>query len=178
MAELSTLARPYAKAAFEYAIAANAITAWSQGLATTAAVAQQPVVDAALESPNLTADQKAQALIDLIGDSLNGAMQNFLHILAENRRLPLLAQISQQFEMFKAEREKSVDVEIASASKLDEVQTQKLIQALSNKLQRSVNMQVRVDKTLIGGLVVRTGDTVIDGSIRGRLAKLAELLHS
>lgn len=178
MAELSTLARPYAKAAFEYALAANALTGWSDGLATAAVVAQQDEVDAVLESPNLTAEQKAQSLIDLVGDSLNSAMQNFLRILAENRRLALLPQISQQFEMFKAEREKSVDVEVASASELDEAQTAKLQQALSNKLQRSVNMQVSVDKNLLGGLVVRAGDTVIDGSIRGRLAKLAESLHS
>ena len=99
-------------------------------------------------------------------------------ILSENRRLTLLPQISQQFEIMKANREKAIDVEVTSAQTLDAAQQQMLTEALSKKLERKVNMQVSLDKSLLGGAVIRAGDTVIDGSIRGRLTKLAETLNS
>jgi F-type H+-transporting ATPase subunit delta len=99
-------------------------------------------------------------------------------ILSENRRLTLLPQISQQFEIMKANREKAIDVEVTSAQTLDAAQQQMLTEALSEKLERKVNMQVSLDKSLLGGAVIRAGDTVIDGSIRGRLTKLAETLNS
>lgn len=178
MAELSTLARPYARAAFEYALQTEQLQQWSENLMTAAAITRQSAVSAMLTNPGLTATQKAQALIDLVGDSLPEAMGNFLRILAENRRLQLMPQISQLFEIFKANREKAIDVSVESASELDDAQKAKLTEALGKKLQRTVNMQVSVNKSLLGGLVVRAGDTVIDGSIRGRLAKLAESLNS
>ena len=99
-------------------------------------------------------------------------------MLSEHRRLQLLPEISRQFEILKANREKAVDVEVISAQLLTDDQQQQLSDALSAKLERKVNMQVRLDKSLLGGAVIRAGDTVIDGSIRGRLAKLAESLHS
>ena len=101
-----------------------------------------------------------------------------MRVLAENRRLQLLPQIYQQFEVLKANREKTVEVNVVSATEISTEQQNKLASALSAKLEREVNMQVSVDDSLIGGAVVRAGDTVIDGSIRGRLAKLAEALNS
>ena len=98
--------------------------------------------------------------------------------MSENRRLTLLPQISYQFEIMKANREKAVDVDVVSAQPLDAEQQKMLSEALSIKLQRKVNMQVSLDKSLLGGAVIRAGDTVIDGSIRGRLTKLAESLNS
>jgi F-type H+-transporting ATPase subunit delta len=92
--------------------------------------------------------------------------------------LQLLPQISHQFEIMKANREKAVDVELVAAHEMDAEQQQKLSDALSAKLERKVNMQVSLDKSLLGGAVIRAGDTVIDGSIRGRLTKLAESLNS
>lgn len=178
MAELSTLARPYAKAAFEYASAANHLQGWSTSLATAAAVTQQTAVQQLLSSPNYTAEQQANAVIEICGDQLSDKEQNFLRIVAENRRLQLLPQVSAQFNVMKANREKAVDVDVVSATELDDEQQQKLSDALSVKLERTVKLQVSVDKSLLGGALIRAGDTVIDGSIRGRLAKLAESLNS
>jgi F-type H+-transporting ATPase subunit delta len=178
MAELSTLARPYAKAAFEFAVDASDLQGWASCLATSAAVTQHAAVVKLLRSPSSTPIQQAATIIDLCGDDLNATGQNFITILSENRRLTLLPQISHQFEVMKANREKAVDVDVAAAQSLDAQQQQMLSDALSNKLQRKVNMQVSLDKSLLGGAVIRAGDTVIDGSIRGRLTKLAESLNS
>ena len=178
MAELSTLARPYAKAAFEFAADFGDLQGWSQSLSTAGAVAQQPAVVKLLSSPSSTAAQQAAAVIEICGDELGATGQNFISILSENRRLQLLPQISHQFEIMKANREKAVDVDLIAAHEMDAEQQQKLSDALSAKLERKVNMQVSLDKSLLGGAVIRAGDTVIDGSIRGRLTKLAESLNS
>ena len=178
MAELSTLARPYAKAAFEYAVEAKDVQGWSDSLSLAASVAQQPSVKKLLSSPSATAAKQAEAVQDICGDELATACQNFISILSENRRLQLLPQISQQFEIMKANLDKAVDVEVVAASKLDAAQEKALSEALSAKLERKVNLQVSLDKSLLGGAVIRAGDTVIDGSIRGRLTKLAESLNS
>ena len=178
MAELSTLARPYAKAAFEFAADAGDLQGWSKSLSTAGAVAEQQAVVKFLSSPNATAAQQAAAVNDICGDALSVTGQNFIAILSENRRLQLLPHISHQFEIMKANREKAVDVEVVSAYELDAVQQEKLSDALGAKLKRNINMQVSFDNSLLGGAVIRAGDTVIDGSIRGRLAKLAESLNS
>ena len=178
MAELSTLARPYAKAAFEYAVDAKDLQGWSDSLALAASVAQQPSVEELLSSPSATAIEQAEAVQDICGDALATACQNFISILSENRRLQLLPHIAQQFETMKANLEKAVDVDILAASDLDAAQQQTLSDALSAKLERKVNLQVSLDKSLLGGAIIRAGDTVIDGSIRGRLTKLAESLNS
>ncbi|MDA7735910.1 F0F1 ATP synthase subunit delta [Porticoccaceae bacterium] len=178
MAELSTLARPYAKAAFEYAVEAKDVQGWSDSLSLAASVAQQPAVEKLLSSPSATAEKQAEAVQNICGDELATACQNFISILSENRRLQLLPQISQQFEIMKANLEKAVDVDVVAASKLNAAQQKALSEALSAKLERKVNLQVSLDKSLLGGAVIRAGDTVIDGSIRGRLTKLAESLNS
>ena len=178
MAELSTLARPYAKAAFQYAADANDLQGWSQNLAVVAAVAQQDAVEKLSSSPSYTAPQQAEKTNEVCGDAIKDNVRGFMRVLAENRRLQLLPQIYQQFEVLKANREKTVEVNVVSATEISTEQQNKLASALSAKLEREVNMQVSVDDSLIGGAVVRAGDTVIDGSIRGRLAKLAEALNS
>ena len=140
MAELSTLARPYAKAAFEYAVEAKDLQGWSDSLALAASVAQQSAVEKLLSSPSVTAVVQAQAVRDICGDELVAASQNFISILSENRRLQLLPQISQQFEIMKANLEKAVDVDVATASELDQAQQKILSDALSAKLERKVNL--------------------------------------
>ena len=178
MAELSTLARPYAKASFEYAMEAGDLQGWSDSLGTVSSVAKQSSVDQLLSSPSSTASEQAAALTGICGESLSSAGKNFICILSENRRLKLLPQIAHQFEIMKANQEKAIEVDVASAQPLDEEQQEKLTEALSKKLERKVNMQVSLDKSLLGGAVIRAGDTVIDGSIRGRLTKLAESFNS
>ena len=178
MAELSTLARPYAKAAFEFAVTANDLAAWSTQLSVVSAVAQIEKVQTILSSPSLTSEQQAQQFIDLCGDELSANAQNFIKVLAENKRLPLLPEISTLFEIFKSNREKSVDVEVATVFDLDEALQEKLASTLSSKLERDVNVQTVIDKDLIGGVVIRAADIVIDGSISGRLAKLSEAMNA
>lgn len=178
MAESSTLARPYAKAAFDYARESSTLAQWSSQLGTAAAVAATEKLARVIGSPSVTAQQQAQLLIDLVGDELSKPVGNFLRVLADNKRLPLLAEIATQFEQLKALQEKSVNVEVASAFPLPDELADKLAQALRGKLQREVSINTVVDRTLLGGVVVRAGDVVIDGSVRGRLAKLARAMNS
>ena len=147
-------------------------------LATAAAVSEQEVVVRLLASPTHTATQQADAVIEICGDALDAQGRNFVHTLSTNRRLPLLAEIAQQFETLKAGLEKTLAVEVTSAGEVSTEQQDKLAAALKAKLGHDVSLQVEIDKSLLGGAVVRAGDTVLDGSVRGRLAKLAEALNS
>ena len=178
MAELSTLARPYAKAAFEYAREHSALGDWSGQLTTAAAVAADDGMGAVLNNPSLTDQQQAQTLNDVCGDTLGAEMKNFVSILAANKRLALLPEIHSQFELFKAHQEKSVDVEVISAFDLAEATTEKLAGVLGKKLEREVKVSTSTDKNLLGGVLIRAGDLVIDGSVRGRLNKLAEAMNT
>lgn len=178
MAELTTLARPYAKAAFEYALAANKLQPWFEALEVTAAVAVQEQVIKALSSSALSAEQKASVFVQVCGEQMDEKVKNFIHTLASNKRLALLPYVKELFAKMKAQQEKSIEVEVTAAYELSVDLINKLAQALSAKLNRSVSVQSSVDASLIGGVVIHTGDMVIDGSIRGRLAKLAEAMKS
>mgnify|MGYP001818416025 FL=1 len=178
MAELSTLARPYAKAAFEYALQKGALAEWSGQLATLAAVAGDAGMARALDNPSLTSEQQAATLNDVCGDSIGSEAKNFVSILAANKRIALLTEIYKQFELFKANQEKAVDVEVISAFDLPETTVSRLADALGRKLERDVKVSSSTDQALLGGVLIRAGDTVIDGSVRGRLNKLAEAMNS
>ena len=178
MAELSTLARPYARAAFEYARQGNALEQWAGQLATAAAVAADERMASALDNPSLTSEQQAATLNDVCGDATSAQVKNFVSILADNKRIALLPEIRRQFELFKANLEKSVDVEVISAFDLSEAVTSRLAEVLGRKLEREVKMSTSTDRDLLGGVLIRAGDTVIDGSVRGRLNKLAEAMNS
>ena len=178
MAELSTLARPYAKAAFEVAVGKGELANWSGQLATSAAVSQNDAVNAVLASPSFTAEQMADTMIGVCGDAINDDGRNFLKVLASNKRLPLLPEIHRLFELFKANQEKSVDVEVLTAFPLEADTQQNLAQVLSKKLEREVKVDSTVDESLLGGVLIRADDLVIDGSVRGRLNKLAEAMNS
>lgn len=178
MAELTTLARPYAKAAFEYALAHQQLADWSDALVVLAAVSQDGTVRQLLKSPQLTASAKAQCVIDVCGDKLNEPVQNFVRTVAENGRLELFPVIAGMFEQLRAEQEKSVEVEVTSAFALNKEQQDELTKALSARLSREVRINASQDASLIGGVIIRAGDLVIDGSVRGKLAKLAEALKS
>lgn len=178
MAQLTTLARPYAKAAFGTAESSSKLEVWSKSLAVLAAVAQQPRVAGFLADPSRNSGEQAQTLIDLCGNEVDAKVQNFVLVLAANKRLGLLADIVVLFEQFKAERERTVDVDVVSAFPMDAAAQQQLSAVLKNKLQREIKLSTSVDKSLIGGVVVRAGDTVIDNSISGRLKKLAEAMSA
>jgi F-type H+-transporting ATPase subunit delta len=178
MAERATIARPYAKAAFEYARGANDFAAWSQALARLAEIVADPRVAALTKSPQWSAADVASLIIDVGGASLNPGMQNFVRVLAENHRLLLLPEIAAHYEEFRSAVENTVDVEVVSAVKLDAAQSDKLSAALTKRLKRNVRMKNSVDATLLGGAVLRAGDLVIDGSLKGRLERLATELTS
>ena len=178
MAELSTLARPYAKAAFEYARDKEALAQWAQQLAMAAAVTMDDAMVTVLSSPALTAEQQAQTVTEVCGDALSAELHNYIFILADNKRIALLPEISSLFNQYKANQEKSVDVEVVSAFDLAQATTEKLAQVLGKKLEREVKVSTSTDESLLGGVLIRAGDLVIDGSVRGRLNKLAEAMNS
>lgn len=176
MAELATLARPYANAVFDLASERDALERWSRMLGLAAAAVVEPAVQALIESPAVQDEQKAHGLIDLVRDELDDAGRRFLHTLADNKRLPLLPEIAAQFDALKAEAERVLDVEIASAVALTDTELAGFTDALRRRHERDIQVSTVVDETLIGGAVVRAGDTVVDGSVRGKLDKLAESL--
>ena len=178
MAERATIARPYAKAAFEYARDANAFAAWSQGLKLAAEIVADARVAELIKDPTWSAAEVAGLIIDVAGAGLDAAMQNFVRVLAENHRLLLLPEIAAHYETERAAVENTVDVEVVSAVALSASQAEKLAAALNTRLKRRVRMQNSVDAALLGGAVIRAGDLVIDGSLKGRLERLGTELAS
>lgn len=178
MAELTTIARPYAKAVFAEAQEKKAIDAWSDDLSILAAYAADADLAKVLVHPSLTAQQQAQALLDVCGDKLNEAAKNLVAVLAENKRLALLPEVSALYEELKAAMNNTVDVLVTTAFALTDTQQEKLAQALKARLKCDVRMNSDIDETIIGGAVIRAGDLVIDGSLTGKLAKLAEAMKS
>lgn len=178
MAELTTVARPYAKAAFEFAQAAGQLSAWSTMLALAATVVDDAAFKQYIARPTLSAGEQADAILKVCGDQLDAGAKNFIINLAAHKRLEALPTISSLFEALRAEAEGAVDVEVTSAYALDEEQTKALAQVLTQKLSRQVHVTTVVDASLIGGAVIRAGDTVIDASIRGKLGKLRANLNT
>jgi F-type H+-transporting ATPase subunit delta len=178
VAERATVARPYAKAAFEAAREARAFAPWSAGLEVATEIVVDARVTALIKNPELPAPTIADFIIGVAGDKLDARMQNFVRVLAENHRLLLLPEILAHFEVMRAEVENTVDVEVISAVKLDAGQAEKMTAALNTRLKRKVNMRNTVDASLLGGAVIHAGDLVIDGSLKGRLERLRTELTS
>lgn len=178
MAELSTLARPYAKAAFQVALQDGALDPWSKMLSVSASVTANESVNTLLTDPSLSSAELASSFIGLCSDELDDKGKNFVHLLAENKRLLLLPAISEQFDVLKANQEKTLDVEVTTAYELSSETLDTLAQSLKQRLQCAVNLNTNVDQSLLGGAVIRTDDTVIDSSVRGKLVKLAESMNS
>ena len=173
MAERTTTARPYAKAIFALARKANKLAETSAGLIRSAEVVADPRVHALLGSPHVTATQLAQLVTGIAGDTLDEHGRDFVTLLAQNRRLGFLPEIAALFEQMKSEVENTVDVEVTAASPLSADQESRYAAALQKKLGRNVRLRTKVDGSLLGGAVLRAGDLVIDGSIKGRLERLA-----
>jgi F-type H+-transporting ATPase subunit delta len=178
VAERATIARPYAKAAFAYARDANALAQWSEGLKAAARIVADPRVAPLTKSPEWSAADLVSLITDVAEPKLDAGMHNFVRVLAENHRLLLLPEIAAHYEVLRSAVENTIDVEVVSAVPLDAAQADKLQRALSTRLKRQVRMQNSVDSTLLGGAVVRAGDLVIDGSLKGRLERLATNLTS
>jgi F-type H+-transporting ATPase subunit delta len=176
MAEIATLARPYAEAVFKLADETNRLADWSGWLRTMAQVAANADMQACMGNPQVSAGQLYELFLAACKAELPPEAKNFAQILVGNRRLALLPEIRAQFEALKLEREGVVDAEIESAFPLDDAQVAMLVSELERKFKRKVSPRVSVDKELIGGVRVRVGDEVIDGSVRGQLAAMAAAL--
>ena len=173
MAERITIARPYGKAAFAYAQERKSFASWSKVLATAAAVVSDERVERLLASPLVTPSQLVDLIADIAGGGkLDAEPRNFLETLAHNRRLGLLPEIAEVYETLRAEVENIADVEVVSAFPLQPAQQERLAKALQKRLRCEVRLHCAVDPQLIGGAMVRSGDMVIDGSLRARLDRL------
>jgi F-type H+-transporting ATPase subunit delta len=172
MADKTTIARPYAKAAFQEARGENRLGPWSETLRVAAKVVADPRVETLLDNPRVTSNELAQLVIDIAGPQLGDHGSNFVRTLAENHRLAYLPEISTLFDELKDEAEKIVDVTVTSAAPLDDTQRKTLTTALERKLKRGIRMQCHTDPSLIGGAVLQAGDLVIDGSLRTQLNRI------
>jgi F-type H+-transporting ATPase subunit delta len=178
MAEPSTVARPYAEAAFRLADAAGALPKWSQALAALAQVSDDERVRIAVADPGRSDAQAAGIYIGILGGKLDAGAENFVRVLAENGRLGLLREIQAQFDALKNEREGVVEAEVYSAFELTEAQLADLVQRLEKKTGRKVKARIEIQKDLIAGVKVVLGDKVIDGSARAQLAALDSALKA
>ncbi|AEJ07478.1 ATP synthase delta chain [Stutzerimonas stutzeri] len=178
MINTQTLARPYAKAAFEFASAAGKTDTWSKMLNLAAIAVEVPEVAALLNDPRLSSESKLQGLVRLLGDDVDEAFRNYVQTLGENNRLSVLPTVWELYEDIKAQAEKTLEAEVETAFELSNAQLQTLAAALSKRLDRTVNLQQAVNPALIGGVLIRAGDVVVDGSVRGKLSQLAESLKS
>ena len=178
MAEPSTVARPYAEAAFRLAQAGDALAKWSEMLRALAGVAQDERVGAAMSDPSRSDAQVAGIFIAILQGRLNGDAENFVRVLAENKRLELLPLVHEQFEALKNEREGVLEAEVQSAFELTAAQVADLVQRLEKKTGRKVRTQVQLNRELIGGVRILLGDKVIDGSARAQLEALETALKA
>jgi F-type H+-transporting ATPase subunit delta len=173
MADKTTIARPYARAAFAEAQGHKHLGPWSESLQRAAAVVQDPRVQNLLGNPAVTNAQLASFIIELAGPQLDEQGRNFVQTLAENRRLAYLPEISTLFDELKDEAEGVIDVTVTSAAPLQDGEREALSSALQRRLKRQVRLQCQTDPALLGGAVLRAGDLVIDGSVRARLNRIA-----
>ena len=178
MAEPSTIARPYAEAAFKLADAQGKLADWSATLANLSAVAADERVRAAIGDPNFPAANVAGLFLAVLSGKLSGEAENFVRVLAENGRLEVLGEIRAQYEVLKNEREGVVEAEVYSAFEMEQAQVADLVSRLEKKTGRKVRVSVSVDKALIGGVKIVIGDKVIDGSARAQLAALETALKA
>jgi len=171
--ETTTIARPYAKAVFEYAVDDSSLQNWSDMLSLMATISLDPHAINFITSPDVTTEQQAQFLLEVCGDKLNDKGKNFIHLLAHNKRLLALPEIKALFEVERAEFEKTLAVNVISFSELSDAQQEKLSESLSKRFKRQVSIDVEIDKSLLGGAIIRAGDVVIDASVRGKLNNLS-----
>lgn len=176
MSEAITIARPYAQAAFDFAKQKGTLKSWSDLLTATASAVENEQMGTLIASPRVSPEQLQDLMLAICGESVDQSERNFIRLLIDGHRLSVLPQIAGQFENLRAEEEKSVDVEVSSAVALDEPQKQKIATALKTRLGREIRLRCEVDAGLLGGVVIRAGDKVIDGSIRTRLAEMSSAL--
>jgi F-type H+-transporting ATPase subunit delta len=178
MAERTTIARPYADAAFETAREQNALAQWSESLKLAETIAGDAQMADALASPRLDAADKAALFLSIAGDRFPADMRNFVRILIDADRLDVLSEIRALFEARKRDAEGVATATIVSAAPLSDAQVAELTGALAKRFGKRIEATVSVDPSLIGGARIAVGDTVIDGSVRSKLAAMAQALSA
>ncbi len=177
MSEFVTVARPYAKAAFDFAVENQSVARWQDMLAFAAEVTKNEQM-AELLSGALAPETLAESFIAVCGDQLDAHGQNLIKVMADNGRLKVLPDVLEQFIRLREAREATVEVEVTSANALSEDQLEKISVAMEKRLSRKVKLNCKIDKSVVAGVIIRAGDMVIDGSVRGRLERLADVLQS
>ncbi len=178
MAELSTIARPYAEAAFDLARQESALGAWSQMLRFGATIVADERVAAALDNPRLDAGAKKSLLLSIAGDRFDAQARNFIRVLVDADRVAMLPQIAAQFDALKDAAEATAKATIESAFDLTEAQVAGLKAALEKRFGKKIETSVSVNPALIGGARVTVGDAVIDGSVQARLDAMSTQLRA
>ncbi|MDG3086755.1 F0F1 ATP synthase subunit delta [Vibrio hannami] len=177
MSELTTIARPYAKAAFDFAVEKGALDQWGQMLTFAAEVTKNEDIVGLLTS-SASADKLSEIFIAICGEQFDEHGQNLLKVMAQNGRLLALPEVCDEFFALKQEHEKMVDAEVISATELTKKQIADISSKLEQRLERKVNLNCSVDEALLGGVVIRAGDLIIDNSTRGQLSRLSDALQS
>ena len=178
MAELATIARPYAEAAFQLARDEQALPVWSEMLRFAATIIADPRIAMALDNPRLDAAAKESLLLSIGGDRFTGEARNFIRVLVEAERVSLLPEISAMFETLKDDAESTAKATIESAFELTDAQVDELRAALERRFGRKIEATVTVNPALIGGARVTVGDSVLDGSVQAKLAAMAAQLRA
>lgn len=177
MSEFITVARPYAKAAFDFANEQQNVDIWQRMLTFATEVSRDnQIID--LLSSDMKAEKLADIFITICGDQLDQYGQNLIKMMALNKRLIVLPDVLEQFILFRAKQELTVDVEVISADELNNDQLAKITSAMEKRLSRKVKLNCKIDKSVMAGVIIRADDMVIDGSVRGRLERLADALQS
>ena len=176
MSESITIARPYAQAAFEEAQRLSDLKGWSEALLSLAEAVCHPEVRAVVTSPRIAKRQLESLMDGLLGSQAKAPLRNFIRVLIDNQRLLVLPEIAATFEILRAEAEKTVNVVVDSAFELSAAQQQKIIGSLKARMGREIKLTCKINKELLGGIVIRAGDKVMDGSARTRLGELANAL--
>lgn len=178
MAEKSTIARPYAVAAFGLAKENDELARWSDMLGFAAIVVTDEAMQDFVNNPKVEQDTLTRLILEVCGEQLNELGKNFIKVLVTNKRLGILPEIAVLYNELRADAEKTVEAEVISAFPLTDAQQGTLIEGLKKRLGRDVTLVSKVDENLLGGAIVRAGDLVIDGSVSGQLSKLeTSLLH-
>ncbi len=177
MAEKETAARPYAEAVFGLARERGELKQWSEMLAFASEIASDAAIIELAHDPRVSRTRLAELFLDIARGRLSAEAGNFIRVLIENRRLTLVPEVARQFERLRGEAEGRIDVTVTSAYPLTRSQMKTIEEALKRRFGHDVSVTALVDEALIGGIVVRAGDTVIDGSVKGRLQQLAAHLN-
>jgi F-type H+-transporting ATPase subunit delta len=179
MADWTHIARPYAKAVFQHALQHQALPEWSLWLSQLVHISSSPEMLGFIDNPETTVKQHEQAVCDVMhalpvmGKALPDALAAFIQVVSENRRLPVLPAIAAQYEAFRAEEENRIAVQVASFSPLSEQQKSRLVERLTKRLNRQVELVESIDPDLLGGAIISAKDWVINASVKGQLDKLA-----